>query len=166
MQCRQQEKVEEKILEFIWLSHIIAKLQGNKFSCFLPPNIKKSIKDSTKNRESRNAKISSEIGSNGGRIKGGTWYLEWIESVPEVSYKRILCLMVVTSKDPATSLSEKTTRRQIWTSSLCISKNSDEYLEVPCSLNRFHLIEIWKSGERKQHYNSLYWEIMQMQIMI
>ena len=49
------------------MSCIIRKLQGNKFSYFLPPNIKKSIKDSIKKRESRNEKISSEIGSNNGK---------------------------------------------------------------------------------------------------
>ena len=40
-QCSQQDSVMDTSLELVEFSNIITKLQLNKFSCFLPPNIKK-----------------------------------------------------------------------------------------------------------------------------
>ena len=58
-QCGQYNTVEETSLELICLSNIIIKIQLNEFTCFLPPNIKKIVKESARKRDSPDGKITT-----------------------------------------------------------------------------------------------------------
>ncbi len=59
LQCSQSDNVEETSMELVQFSSLIVKLQLNEFSCFLPPNIKKIIKDESKKRDSPDVKSST-----------------------------------------------------------------------------------------------------------
>ena len=58
-QCGQCRTVAETSIKLIRLSNIVTKIQLNEFTCFLPLNIKKIVKESEKKRESPDGKISS-----------------------------------------------------------------------------------------------------------
>lgn len=57
-QCSQRDSVDETSIELVQFTQIILKIQLNEFSCFLPPNIKKIVKDTNKKRDSTDSNIS------------------------------------------------------------------------------------------------------------
>ena len=70
IQCSQSDNVEETSMELVQFSNLIVKLQLNEFSCFLPVNIKKIIKDKSKKRDSPEVKgPNSESNKNGKKAK-------------------------------------------------------------------------------------------------
>jgi len=70
LQCGQCQTIDETSLELVYFINIISKIQLNKFSCFLPPNIRRIIKDETKKRDSPDAKLpNTEANKNGKKMK-------------------------------------------------------------------------------------------------
>ena len=58
-QCAVEKTVNMTCTELVQFRNIITKIRLNEFQCYLPPSIRKIIKDPSKKRESEDASTSN-----------------------------------------------------------------------------------------------------------